>query len=31
VARIKEGKSHPKVAASEAELRAAVRQVLAAK
>ena len=29
--KIKEGKGHPKIAASEAELRAAVRQVLATK
>ena len=31
VAKLKEGKSHPKVAASDAELKAAVRQVLATK
>ena len=31
VAKIKEGKGHPKVAASDAELKAAVRQVLATK
>jgi len=31
VAKIKEGKSHPKVAASDAELKAAVRHVLATK
>ena len=31
VAKIKEGKSHPKVAASDAELKAAVRQVLTTK
>jgi len=31
VAKIKEGKGHPKIAASDAELKAAVRQVLATK
>ena len=31
VAKIKEGKGHPKVAATDAELRAAVRAVLAAR
>ena len=31
VAKIKEGKGHPKVAASDAELQAAVRHVLATK
>ena len=31
VAKIKEGKGHPKVTASDAELKAAVRQVLATK
>jgi cytochrome c len=31
VAKIKDGKGHPKVAASDAELKAAVRQVLATK
>ena len=31
VAKIKEGKSHPKVAASDAELKAAVRHVLTTK
>lgn len=31
VAKIKEGKGHPKVAASDAELKAAVQQVLATK
>jgi cytochrome c len=31
VAKIKEGKAHPKVAASDAELNAAVRHVLATK
>lgn len=31
VAKIKEGKGHPKVAASEAELKAAVRHMLATK
>ena len=31
VAKIKEGKSHPKVAASDAELQAAVRHVLTTK
>lgn len=31
VAKIKEGKGHPKVAASDAELNAAVKQVLATK
>jgi cytochrome c len=31
VAKIKDGKGHPKIAASDAELKAAVRQVLATK
>ena len=31
IAKLKEGKGHPKVAASDAELKAAVRQVLATK
>jgi cytochrome c len=31
VAKIKEGKGHPKIAASDAELNAAVKQVLATK
>lgn len=31
VAKIKQGKGHPKIAASDAELAAAVRQVLATK
>jgi len=31
VAKIKEGKGHPKIAASDAELKAAVQQVLATK
>jgi cytochrome c len=31
VAKIKDGKGHPKIAASDAELKAAVRQVLGAK
>ena len=31
VAKIKEGKGHPKIAASDAELKAAVRHVLATK
>jgi cytochrome c551/c552 len=31
VAKIKEGKGHPKVAASDAELKAAVRHVLTTK
>jgi cytochrome c len=31
VAKLKEGKAHPKVAASDAELQAAVRHVLATK
>jgi len=31
VAKLKEGKGHPKIAASDAELKAAVQQVLATK
>jgi hypothetical protein len=31
VAKIKEGKGHPKIAASDAELNAAVKQVLSTK
>ena len=31
IAKIKEGKAHPKVAASDAELKAAVQQILSSK